>query len=69
MQEIEDFLMGRLGAEERILFKQKILTDPSLAVEVELYREIARGTNLLDRAGLKQRLQQLEDRIRKDLGE
>lgn len=69
MQEIEDFLMGRLGAEERILFKQKLLTDPSLAVEVELYREIARGTNLLDRAGLKQRLQQLEDRIRKDLGE
>ncbi len=64
MQEIEDFLANRIPIGDGIHFQDQVLSDPSLALEVDFFRDMVEGISRQGRSELKERLQKLEATLR-----
>ena len=53
IEKIEDFLKGRLSAEEMAAFRKQIAADPELREKVRLQEDVMKG---LERASLTQKV-------------
>jgi tetratricopeptide (TPR) repeat protein len=64
MQELEDFLANRMPAGDSIHFREQTLSNPSLAFEVDLFRDMVEGISRQGRSEIKAQLQRLEATLR-----
>ena len=67
IEEIENFVEGKLPEKERITFEERLKTDTELAEELQLYRQIIEGVkaNAIDE--LKQNMQVLDKKLDQSL--
>lgn len=64
MQELEDFIADRMPTGTSIQFRKQALSDPSLALEVDFFRDMVEGISRQGRSEIKVRLQKLEATLR-----
>ena len=60
-EHIDNYVMGKMSAEERIFFEQEIANDAELQAEVALHRDVVRAIRM---KAAKEHLQKVERQIR-----
>lgn len=60
-ERIDNYVMGKMSAEERIFFEQEIANDAELQAEVALHRDVVRAIRM---KAAKEHLQKVERQIR-----
>ena len=60
---LDDYFMGRLNEEDRLLFQQELEKDTDLAKEVNLRRTLMEGMEAFGRRSLKEELQGIHEEV------